>query len=122
MRKSVAEGDEDYVLLANNPTATSGTASLTANKISMATLARNLSTVNLCIGQRGAVAPVVDRTELSGFFAFTLTWDLCRGADTENIDKAIRFTIRDQLGLSLEPAKVPYSFFVIDSVEKPTVD
>jgi len=119
IQKAVADGDEDFLLTANNPP---GTGALTAQKISMATVAKNLSTVNLCIGVRGFVAPVVDHTGLQGFFTFKLTWDLCRGEGTENLDRAIRFTIRDQLGLNLEPAKVPYEFFVIDSAEKPSTN
>jgi len=115
LMKSTVDGDEDFMLLANNPP---GTASLTAQKMSMASVAKNLSTVNLCIGVRGPIAPVVDRTGLTGFYAFKLTWDMCRGENSENLDRAIRFTIKDQLGLTLESAKVPYEFFVIDFAEK----
>ncbi len=119
LQRSTVDGDEDYLLIANNPP---GTAALTAAKISLATVAKNLSTVNLCIGVRGAVAPVVDRTGLAGFYSFKLTWDMCRGDNTENLDRAIRFTIKQQLGLNLESVKVPYEFLVIDSAEKPATN
>jgi uncharacterized protein (TIGR03435 family) len=70
--------------------------------------------------------PVVDRTELPGFYDFTLSFlpELPPGftappdfqmPDLPNIHQALK----DQLGLKLESQKGQVEFFVIDHVEKP---
>jgi uncharacterized protein (TIGR03435 family) len=71
--------------------------------------------------------PVVDRTELPGFYDFTLAFlpDFPPGftpppdfqmPDLPNIHQALK----DQLGLKLESQKGQVEFFVIDHVEKPS--
>jgi uncharacterized protein (TIGR03435 family) len=71
--------------------------------------------------------PVIDKTGLTGFYDFTLTFlpDLPPGFDKANLpaellDRPNIFeALRQQLGLKLEPQKGPVTYFVIDSVEKP---
>ena len=118
IEKSTLEGAEEFSLTSNNPP---GMGVFDAKKISMETMVKNLSTVNLCIGERGSVSPVVDRTGLAGYFAFKLTWDICRAENIDG-DRSIRFTIKDQIGLDFQPAKVPFSFFIVDSAEKPSLN
>jgi uncharacterized protein (TIGR03435 family) len=61
-------------------------------------------------GDRG---PGVDRTDLSGHYDFTLTWDNEAGPTLET-------ALREQLGLRMESEKVQTSYFVIDSANRPS--
>jgi uncharacterized protein (TIGR03435 family) len=79
--------------------------SMRARRSSMAVLASLLSQ----IGGRG---PVVDGTGLQGVYDFRLAWD-------EEAGPSLATAVQEQLGLRLEPQKVPVSFFVIDSAQKP---
>lgn len=57
--------------------------------------------------------PVIDHTGLTGEYDFKLCWN-----DT---DGPSHFSaLQDQLGLKLESQKVPVSFFIVESAEKPT--
>jgi uncharacterized protein (TIGR03435 family) len=80
--------------------------SLKARKYSMEMLANLLS-------GRGGKGPVVDKTGLQGAYDFTLSWD-------ENAGPDLATALQEQLGLRLESQKVPVSYFVIDSAQKPT--
>ena len=83
--------------------------------------------------------PVVDATGLEGKYAFTLSWvagSLSAGrgaaaagqpeggaliADASDPDgQLLTDAIQSQLGLRLEPKKVPVQMLVVDHVEKPT--
>jgi uncharacterized protein (TIGR03435 family) len=80
--------------------------SLRARKYSMQMLAELLSGV-------GGHGPVMDKTGLTGAYDFELAWDQDAGPDLST-------ALREQLGLRMEPQKkVPVSFFVIDSAQKP---
>jgi uncharacterized protein (TIGR03435 family) len=59
--------------------------------------------------------PGLDKTGLTGEYDFTLSWD-------ENAGPDISTALREQLGLRMEPAKVPSSTFVVDSATKPTAN
>jgi uncharacterized protein (TIGR03435 family) len=63
--------------------------------------------------------PVVDRTGLTGTYAFSLTWaprEPLAGTD----DRPSLFTaVQEQLGLRLEPSTDAVDAFIIDSVEPP---
>ena len=68
---------------------------------------------------------VIDKTNLHGYYNYTLKWtpeDAQPGADnTVSAPGPSIFTaVQEQLGLKLEPAKVPTQVLVIDSVERPS--
>jgi len=70
---------------------------------------------------------VIDRTGLTGFYDFTLTFqpDLPPGFDKANLppellDRPSIFeALKQQLGLKLEAQKGPVPYFIIESAEKP---
>ena len=57
--------------------------------------------------------PVADRTGLTASYDFKLTWN-----DTDG--PTLSTALQEQLGLKLESQKVPVSYVVIDSAQKPT--
>jgi len=59
--------------------------------------------------------PVVDKTGLTGAYDFSLTWDDTNGPQLST-------ALQQQLGLKFEAQKVPVSFLVIESAEKPTAN
>jgi uncharacterized protein (TIGR03435 family) len=59
---------------------------------------------------RAAQAEVVDKTGLTGFYNFKLSWEP---------DESVSSALQQQLGLKLEPQKVPVDFMTIDSAERP---
>lgn len=59
------------------------------------------------------VEPGVDRTELTGLYDFTLTWDNEAGPTLET-------ALREQLGLRMQSEKVSTRYFVIDSAQRPS--
>jgi uncharacterized protein (TIGR03435 family) len=64
--------------------------------------------------------PVLDNTGISGEFDIALDW-----APDENPDSnapSIFTSLRDQLGLRLEPAKSEVDVYVIDSIAKPSAN
>jgi uncharacterized protein (TIGR03435 family) len=63
-----------------------------------------------------AGAPVIDKTGLTGTFSFT--FQPPRASDPAS--PSIFTAVQEQLGLRLEPLKVPADFLVIDHVERPT--
>jgi uncharacterized protein (TIGR03435 family) len=93
---------------------------LVAQRISMATLARNLS------GNMGS--PVMDMTGINGIFDLTLEWtpDEVRSpakpgteAAEPSLGPSIFDALQEQLGLKLEKQKAPVEMIVIDRIEKP---
>jgi uncharacterized protein (TIGR03435 family) len=77
---------------------------LTARKYSMATLSDVLS--------RFVPGPVIDQTGLNGSYDFKLSWD-------EKAGPSVFTAVQEQLGLRLNPQKVPVSFFMFESAQKP---
>jgi len=65
--------------------------------------------------------PVLNHTNLSGGYDFTLTWEPPNGKDGPwaPFGPALLSTIRE-LGLRLDPATAPIDVLVIDSVEHPS--
>ena len=82
--------------------------SVKARKFSMAQLISLLSAI-------GGHGPGIDKTGLTGAYDFTLSWD-------ENAGPALSTALREQLGLRLEPDKVPVSYFIVDSAARPSAN
>ncbi len=78
---------------------------LTARRYSMPMLADLLSGM-------GTPGQVRDQTDLTGAYDFTLSWDEASGP-------SIFTAVQEQLGLRLEPRKVPVSYFVFESAQRP---
>jgi uncharacterized protein (TIGR03435 family) len=57
--------------------------------------------------------PVIDKTGLTGDYDFTLSWDETDGPQLST-------ALQQQLGLKFESQKVPASFLIIESAQKPT--
>ena len=74
--------------------------------------------------------PVVDKTDLKGWWAFQLDWTPMaapdgRGGDGPTIETAGGYTVFDALakiGLKLERGKLPVPTVVVDSVERVPID
>ncbi|HEV3201893.1 MAG TPA: TIGR03435 family protein, partial [Bryobacteraceae bacterium] len=65
--------------------------------------------------------PVVDKTGLTGYYAFTFDWMPANATPESDPDTPSMFTaIQEQLGLKLEPTKAPREILVIDHAEKPS--
>ena len=75
-----------------------------AHGVSMIDTAEMLSDVGL--------APVIDRTGLTGAFDFTLSFT----------QETLITALSQQLGLTLQPIRYPVQFLVIDSAQRPTPD
>jgi uncharacterized protein (TIGR03435 family) len=97
----------------------------------------NMSAFNANIGNLANVLqsfvldrPVIDRTNLTGRFDFTLRWtpdefqfpSLGRGVPrpTDTSAPNLFQAIQEQLGLRLESTRAPADVIVIDRVEKPS--
>ncbi|MFZ0339561.1 MAG: TIGR03435 family protein [Terracidiphilus sp.] len=65
--------------------------------------------------------PVIDQTNLSGRYDFTLLWtpDEMRAAESDAAP-GLFTAVREQLGLKLEAARIPADVFVIDAATRPT--
>jgi uncharacterized protein (TIGR03435 family) len=65
--------------------------------------------------------PVVDQTNLSGRFDFTLLWtpDAMRATPTDNAPTLFT-AVQEQLGLKLEATHAPTDVLVIDAATRPT--
>jgi uncharacterized protein (TIGR03435 family) len=65
--------------------------------------------------------PVVNRTGLTGYYAFTFDWIPANRTPEPDSDVPSMFTaIQEQLGLKLEPTRAPYQMLIIDHAEKPS--
>lgn len=65
--------------------------------------------------------PVIDQTNLSGRYDFTLLWtpDEMRASEPDAAP-GLSTAVREQLGLKLEAARIPADVFVIDAATRPT--
>jgi uncharacterized protein (TIGR03435 family) len=93
----------------------------------MVDLAKNLQGM----APRYITMPVVDKTDLPGYWAFQLDWTPMAapagrgGGDETTIETAGGFTMFDALakiGLKLERAKLPVPIVVVDSIERLPVE
>ncbi len=76
-------------------------------------------------------APVVDQTGIEGFYDFDLFWTPARLVDGSGGSGApsaagsgttVFHALQDQLGLKLEPRKLPLPIVVIDHIERPAIE
>jgi uncharacterized protein (TIGR03435 family) len=65
--------------------------------------------------------PVVDQTNLSGRYDFTLRWtpDVMQAAPTDSAP-GLFTAVQEQLGLKIQAARAPTDVFVIDAATQPT--
>ena len=99
-----AEGDGSSI----NSSRGAGKAKATCKHVSMSRLADFLS---------GRVDhPVVDQSGFSNAYDFTLEWSPDQNA--EDAGPSIFTALNEQLGLRLEPRKLPVSILVVDSIGK----
>jgi uncharacterized protein (TIGR03435 family) len=76
-------------------------------------LARQLSTT--------AGRPVVDKTGLTGSYAYTLDWVRAdRIPESDSNVPSIFSAVQEQLGLKLESTKAPVEMIIVDHAEKPS--
>jgi uncharacterized protein (TIGR03435 family) len=88
-----------------------------AHKSQLAATGTSMALLAGYIGNRlGRI--VVDKTQLSGSYDFTLLWAPDEGADSPA--PPLVTALRDQLGLRLESLKSPTKVLVIDSLERPS--
>lgn len=84
-----------------------------ATRGTMEQLARQLSTT--------AGRPVIDRTGLTGYYAYTLDWiPASRTPEPDSDTPSMVTAIQEQLGLKLERSKGPFEMLIVDRAEKPT--
>ncbi|MBV9397492.1 MAG: TIGR03435 family protein [Bryobacterales bacterium] len=105
-RMAIAKADEKGAHFTANNT------HLTATNVTMQGFAVRLSR------DRDVAKIVIDKTGLTGTFDFELNW---ARADDTSAERPVLFTaIQEQLGLKLEPVKIPIQAVVIDEADKPT--
>ena len=70
--------------------------------------------------RQAADRPVIDMTGLDGFYDFTLEWtpDSAQTTAPETAP-SIYAAVEQQLGLKLQPQKMPIDFLVVDHAERP---
>lgn len=91
----------------------SGELHLEAKKTTMEGLARQLSNT--------AGRPVLDRTGLTGFYAFTLDWIPATSTPLSAMETPSMFTaVQEQLGLRLQSSKGMIEKLVVDGAERPS--
>ena len=69
---------------------------------------------------RSVLRPVIDRTELTGGYTWTLEWAPDENPDANPNLPSLMTALVEQLGLKLEPARGSVEVLVIDHVEPPT--
>ena len=63
--------------------------------------------------------PVVDKTGLTGKYDYTLEFPAMESLDVQGDGgPSIVTSVQEQLGLKLEPKKVPLKMFIIDHADK----
>ena len=81
---------------------------LRVRRCSIAMLVKFLSTF-------GGPGPGIDKTGLEGVYDFSLSRD-------DDAGPTLPVALREQLGLRMEPQKVPTSYFIIDSAQRPSAN
>lgn len=100
--------DSDLKLASGGKPSPGQPTTVRAHRCSMEMLVSYLSTF-------GGNGPGIDKTGLTGFYDFTLSWD-------ESTSLSLAAALKSQLGLQMESQKVPVSYFVIDSAKRPAAN
>jgi len=66
--------------------------------------------------------PVIDKTNFTGRFDFTLRWTPDNAAHADPAFSSIFTEIQSQLGLKFDPQKLPVEVLIIDHVEQPSAN
>ena len=69
---------------------------------------------------RNVESPIVDETGLSGLYDIKLEWtpQLNAGSNTGEPEVSLFTALREQLGLRLEPVRVPVDVVIVDSIAR----
>jgi uncharacterized protein (TIGR03435 family) len=95
-----------------NQRATSGTAKMIGDGVTMSALAYRIAVQQPFLGRT-----VLDKTGLTGFYDFTLEWDAGQDAGSSILD-----ALKTQLGLRLASEKSAVEVLVIDSADRPSAN
>jgi uncharacterized protein (TIGR03435 family) len=106
------EGSPDLEISAANWISGRLASTYEANRVPISSLLLVLKTAT---GQ-----PVVDKTGLTGTYAFTLHYAELNADPNATAAPSIFTAVQDQLGLKLEPVKRQFDALVIEHVERPT--
>jgi uncharacterized protein (TIGR03435 family) len=86
------------------------------SEISKGTMDQLARQISLTAGR-----PVIDKTGLTGYYAYTLDWASANRPPDADSDTPSMFTaVQEQLGLKLESTKAPVEVLVVDRAEKPS--
>ncbi len=95
-----------------NQRATSGTAKMIGEGVTMSALAYRIAEQQPFLGRT-----VLDKTGLTGFYDFTLEWEAGQDAGSSILN-----ALRTQLGLKLASEKSAVEVLVIDSADRPSAN
>jgi uncharacterized protein (TIGR03435 family) len=106
-------------VIAHLPTSAMGHIRFGGRGVTLSLLASSLPTMT---GMATISRPVIDETGLNGTFDFTLDWVPEFNAPPEASGPNFRESLKQQLGLKLEPRQGPVDILVIDRVEHPSAN
>ena len=107
-----AAGTPENSMSGVNQRGTSGTAKMIGSGVPMSALAYRIAEQTPFRGDM-----VIDKTGLTGFYDFTLEWEV-----GENAGSSLITSLQEQLGLRLLSEKTPVDVLVVDHVEKPSLN
>jgi uncharacterized protein (TIGR03435 family) len=106
-------------MIAHLPTSATGHIRFGGRSVMLSLLASSLPTMT---GMATLPRPVIDETGLSGTSDFTLDWVPEFNIPPDASGPNFRESLKEQLGLKLEPQQGPVDILVIDRVEHPSAN
>jgi uncharacterized protein (TIGR03435 family) len=106
-------------VIAHLPTSATGHIRFGGRGVALSLLASSLPTMT---GMATIPRPVIDETGLNGTFDFTLDWVPEFNAPPDASGPNFRESLKEQVGLKLEPRQGPVEILVIDRVEHPSAN
>jgi uncharacterized protein (TIGR03435 family) len=106
-------------VIAHLPTSAAGHIRFGGRGVTLSLLASSLPTMT---GMATIPRPVIDETGLSGRSDFTLDWVPDFNPPPDASGPNFRESLKEQLGLKLEPRQGPVDILVIDRVEHPSAN